>query len=613
MALQITKVIFISDQFGYRCGGSNTVNYELCLALQQIVEEDVKIYALVIYSGQEQRIEKLEKKATDLGIKIIYQSLLDEGKLSETECKEIHERIFKDADELQGAIWVGHDIFTGFHAIQMAKCTGGKSAVCIHTDYDTIEGLKGISRQGIIKENKQRRIIQGADIVFAIGPRLLERVQEVRKTDTYELIPGLSFAKENDIFNRRAIVTFGRFEGNVAKVKQVHLVLAAFGRAVAKMNNWRDYVLHVIGTPGDEEADLRRIAEKYAGRRLSINFLEYTQDREQLFDILKNNCAGLLISISEGFGLAGWEMISAGVPLILTKKSGLYDYLVDQFGYLVNGMCLPVDLKGGTMEQLCEDDIELVAEKIVTVFKNTKQLRVAARELRAELSTHTWYKMAQTFAEKLRIRTNDLGKEEIYSDTYRTRKDCIEEILNRLEREEMGNHYVIFFGGISQYLCRERAIRKLENWLRGNGNTARRLVLCYESGEAAIQRAKELDKEKMPHDGLPDDPRERMEYKEKIVEESAQKYSEDVKNQVTFVKLESSPMNYVVVVDGSLYVTLQLEKRSSEAMTMKIKNSSKQEKKSIIESMKFTLEKQKEGEGKQKLLEILGIYEKDYL
>lgn len=611
MALQMTKVVFISDQLGYRCGGSNTVNYELCLALQQIVEDGVKIYALVIRCGQEQRIKKLEERAEHLGIKIIYQNLLDEEKLSENECKEICNHVSEATGDSKDIIWIGHDIFTGFHAIQLAKRTGGKSAICIHTDYDTIEGLKGINRQGIIKENKQRKIIQRADIVFAIGPRLLERVQEVRKTDTYELIPGLSFTRENDIFNKRAIVTFGRFEGNVAKVKQVHLVLAAFGRAVAIMDNWRDYVLHVIGTPGDKEADLRAIAEKYAGRRLSINFLEYTQDREQLFDILKNNCAGLLVSISEGFGLAGWEMISVGVPLILTKKSGLYDYLVDQFGYLVNGMCLPVDLKGGTKEQLCEDDIELVAEKIVTVFKNTKQLRVAARELRTELSTHTWYKMAQTFAEKLGIRTNNLGKEEIYSDTYKTRKDCIEEILNRLEREEMGNHYVIFFGGISQNLCKERAVRKLENWLKGN--VVRRLVLCYEAGEAALQRARELDRGKMPHDGLPDDLKERMEYKGKIVEESARMYSEDVKSQVTFVKLESSPMNYVVVVDGSLYVTLQLEKRSSEAMTMKIKTSSKQEKRSIIESMRFTLDKQREGEEKQKLLELLKIYEKDYL
>lgn len=45
MALMKKKIIFISDQFGYGCGGCNTINYELCLALQQIVREDVEIYS----------------------------------------------------------------------------------------------------------------------------------------------------------------------------------------------------------------------------------------------------------------------------------------------------------------------------------------------------------------------------------------------------------------------------------------------------------------------------------------------------------------------------------------------------------------------------------------
>ncbi|MCI9362543.1 MAG: glycosyltransferase family 4 protein [Hungatella sp.] len=611
MNLKAKKVIFISDQFGYRCGGCNTVNYEMCLALQQTVKEDIEICSLVINCYDKQRVENLEKKAENLGIKIVHQNIINLEEISLNEREEICTRIFACFEERVESIWVGHDIFTGSIAIDLAKYTMGRSAVCIHTDYDTIEGLKGVNHEGLVKESRQRKIILGANIVFAIGPRLMERVQEVRKTDVYELIPGMSFLKENDIFNKRAVVTFGRFEGNVAKVKQVHLVLAAFGLAVSKMNDSRDYILHVIGTPEKEEQHLRAIAQGYAKRRLSINFLEYTQNREQLFDILKNNCVGLLVSISEGFGLAGWEIISAGVPLILTKKSGLYDYLVKKFGYLVNGMCLPVDLKGGTTEELCDEDVELVAEKIVTVFRNTKQLRKSAITLRMELGEHTWYKMVQEFAEHLGLSTNNLGKIDIYSDTYKERQDCIEEILNKLEKEEFGNNYVIFFGGISQKLCSERAIKKLQNWLEGNAT--RKLVLCYESGAAALQRAKELDIDKMPQDELPNNPKERMKCKEKLVSKSINKYSINVRNQISLVKLESMPMTYVIVVDGNLFVTLLLETRSSVAMTMKIKHSSIDEKKKVIESMRFTLEKQKEGKEEKKLLELLKIYENDYL
>lgn len=62
MNLKAKKVIFISDQFGYRCGGCNTVNYEMCLALQQTVKEDIEICSLVINCYDKQRVENLEKR-----------------------------------------------------------------------------------------------------------------------------------------------------------------------------------------------------------------------------------------------------------------------------------------------------------------------------------------------------------------------------------------------------------------------------------------------------------------------------------------------------------------------------------------------------------------------
>lgn len=321
-------IIFVSDQFGYRCGGSNTVNIELCIALRQIIKTKDEIISLVLNCNENHRVAELERKAKGLCIKIVHFNLLDKDKkMEKIDCEEICRRIFIEKSEKKNSVWIGHDIFTGNYAIQLSNYSGGMSVACIHTDYDTIEGLKGSEGKGIEKESKQRDIILNADKVFAVGPRLMERVQEVGKTEVCELIPGISVFPEEDLQNKRAIITYGRFDGNVALIKQVQLVLASFGRAVAIMNNNRDYVLHIIGTPGPgEEKRLREIAEEYAsGRKLSINFLNYTQDRRKLFSCLKNNCAGLMVSISEGFGLTGWEMISAGIPLILTKK---VDYMI---------------------------------------------------------------------------------------------------------------------------------------------------------------------------------------------------------------------------------------------------------------------------------------------
>ena len=599
------KVIFISDQFGYRCGGSNTVNYELCMALRQITNKDNEIISLVLNCNEKDRVGELEQRAKNIDVEIIHQNVYDNNKnITREECEEICSRIFFRESDRSNSVWIGHDIFTGEQAILLSKYSGGMSVICIHTDYDTIEGLKGSKGNGIVKESKQRKIILNADKVFAIGPRLLERVKEVGKSEVYEMIPGISLFPENDLQNKRAIITFGRFEGTIAQIKQIELVLAAFGKAVDIMNNNRDYVLHIIGTPGvNDQMRLRKIAEKYASRKLSINFLEYTQDRKKLFSCLKNNCAGLMVSISEGFGLTGWEMISAGIPLILTKKSGLYDYLLKEFGYMVNGMCLPVDLKGSSTEKICEEDVNVVAEKIVTVFRNTDQLKSVAKELRDHVKVETWHNAAGKLAKEIGVSTMDFGITDIYSETYKTRQACIEEILNGLEIGEMEYRNLIFFGGISSALCEERLIRKLEHWLKGDPK--RRLFLCYETGNAAAERAKELDEKKLPEDGLPSDPEKRMAAKERQVEESIGQYHESVQTQIKLIQIENSLMTYVIILDQNIYFTLLLETRSSEMMTMKIKEDSLEERRKIIESIQYVFNKQKVGKYETELLELI--------
>jgi len=599
-------VIFISDQFGYRSGGSNTVNIELCIALKQIARGEDEIVSLVINCEDGCRIKALEERAQELRIQLVHQNIL-EKEISEKECDEICRRIFgyENEEGWKNAVWIGHDIFTGHHAIRLARFTKSISVAVIHTDYDTIEGLKGVNNQGFVKEGNQRWIIEQADKVFAVGPRLMERVREIRESEIYELIPGLSFFQENQIFNNRAIITYGRFEETVAQVKQVRLVLAAFGRAVDIMNNNRDYVLHIIGTADrEEEKRLRGIAEEYAnGRRLSINFLNYTQDRKRLYSYLKNNCAGLMVSISEGFGMTGWEMISAGIPLILTKKSGLYDYLVSRFGFRMNGLCLPVDLKGSSDQHLCREDVETVAGRIVTVFRNTKELREAASELKELLRDDTWYKAAERLAGGIGLPIENSGSAQIYSATYRTRKACIEELLNELELRPDKRRFLIFFGGISSALCRERAIRKIDRWLQEDPK--RKLFLCYESGNAASERAKDLDARKLPQDGLPGDPKERMIAKEKMVVESVKRYSQQVQRRIVLIRLENQPLTYSIVSGRDIYFTVLLETRSSESMTMKIRDDSTAEKRKIIASMEYIIQKQKTGGEEEELLDIL--------
>jgi len=93
------SVIFMDNRFGYQKGGCSTFNYELYLALRQII-------------------------MTDAECRHVLSAVCSRLAVSEELCQ----------DQM---IWVWHDIFTGEYAIRMADYGGGRSVVCIHTDYNT--------------------------------------------------------------------------------------------------------------------------------------------------------------------------------------------------------------------------------------------------------------------------------------------------------------------------------------------------------------------------------------------------------------------------------------------------------------------------------------------
>ena len=124
----------------------------------------------------------------------------------------------------------------------------------------------------------------------------------------------------NKTKNHRSIMTYGRFEGNISKVKQSDLACAAFGRAVSMIESPKDYVLQIFGA-NKNECNADEITSRFANKKVSVNINPYSEDRTELFKALQNNCAFMMLSLSEGFGLAAWEAIAAEVPIIITKTS----------------------------------------------------------------------------------------------------------------------------------------------------------------------------------------------------------------------------------------------------------------------------------------------------
>ena len=95
-----------------------------------------------------------------------------------------------------------------------------------------------------------------------------------------------------------------------------------------------------------EEQALKGLMRKETGRQIPVNATVYTDDRQKLYVALADNEVALMLAWHEGFGLVGWEAIAAGVPLVLSKRTGLYK-LLSSLDDPVGAACVSVvDVEG---------------------------------------------------------------------------------------------------------------------------------------------------------------------------------------------------------------------------------------------------------------------------
>lgn len=604
-----TGLVFITDAWGTRYGGINSFNKDLCVAMGYVLSNNTKVICLILGDiDEDAKIDALQQNV----YLVSYNKRCHE--IQEDDYSRIISRISNEIKACNLVLCIGHDIFTGKIAINLSNVLGIKSAIIVHTDYIVIEGLKEKSDGGSTKELEQRDIIEKANFVFAVGPRLQERVLEIRDENAFEIIPGLAEISPNTTKNHRTIMTYGRFEGSIAPVKLNDLACAAFGRAVAMVQSQKDYVLQIFGAKLEDSGKVSEIAKRFAGKRVSVNVNAYTEDRAELFKALQNNCAFMMLSISEGFGLSAWEAIAAEVPLIITKNSGLYDFLYRELGYLINGLCLPVNITGvfyinsiDKSKKEC-DDIENVAKKLREVLIQPDRLKSSAKLLKESLKKYTWERTAITIANACNLTNISLDSlsysEDFYDVIYRNRKICMDYIFQKVRDRQIKKH-IVFFGGISNRLCKEDAINEFTNLLLNLSNVE--IYFCYEKGEVALRRAAELNPKMLPKDDLSQDPMRRMNMKAKKIEDSYNYYLDEIKERVHYIPLSKAPNTYFIILDDDIYFSLLLETRSTNSTTIKIKNNpeAKEERIKMLDHMEFILNETSNNIHVKKLLRIV--------
>jgi len=631
-------IIFVSDYWGSQKGGVNVVNFELCSAMGYIVTGSTKVAGLVIGSGcTDKQIEEAEESNVTLirhipesERELNYQKILKKVSLS------LHIRDNTN-DEL---IWVGHDIHTGKHALKLKKLSErivarSQFSLIIHTLYGQTEQYKKYrDREG--KLNAQMCLLDKADKIFCIGPilkRRLETEYHVKKTVT-ELIPGITRFDESCRRDLH-VFTYGSVIDGTNRQKDWEAVCWGLAGALKKLGGAyygeynsiiicgfsKDLAEDKLGRKGEELE--QRILEK-TGISLQLKLKHYKTDRRDLFKSLQESNLFVLNSEFESFSLGAWEAISARVPVIITKTSGVYQYLEKRFGYLTNGLCGVIDRSkvvvntindGRSPEQI---RIDLLSEVIANIIENLPKMQYATRFLRDNLKDCTWSRMAMVMAKALEVKYGSeftvSDENNFYENTYSKRETVFDIFERRIRRTEIHKH-IILFGGIASRLISEDFIQGLLELLCSEEGEEVHIYYCYEA-EAAILQREEMralegsdNKNESEREQARKESREKFRKKADKIARIKQLYREKYKiykkahcdtlpdidqmlDRIHIIALNKSPVFYFNFIDDNVYVGFKYETRSSINTTIEIndKTAGLAERVRILNHMSFILD-----------------------
>ena len=394
--------VFIIDDWGYSKGGINVFNKLLCEAMSRLA------HSKVVCVVQNVSADK-ERQTTENGIEILYIS--KENNNEKIIAKKIKNITCKDSK----IIFVGHDVQTGKMAIKCKKRFLNSKCIIIHhmayAEYYPILNMDYEVSEA--KENLQREVLQQADMVFANGVTLEKSAQDIvgDEVPVFRIYPGVSEVEpRKNINNTFKVVTFGRIEQgkglkkNNTIIKETYLALAAWANFTKKYCREEETTMKICGKNGDDnpvDKEMEELLKQYSDKVYAVSIVPYMENRKQLLTKLSELSLCLVLSLREGFGLTALEAVSAGVPLIVSKRSGFYKSLEE---LRLDNYVYGVDIQGKRDYPYYSDtDLENTSNAIYSVFRYQQDAKNKTIELRERLKNcgFTWEQCAKTIIEKV--------------------------------------------------------------------------------------------------------------------------------------------------------------------------------------------------------------------
>ena len=235
-------------------------------------------------------------------------------------------------------IVVGHGVKLGRQvqfirdSAQFPNC---KWVQVVHTAPEDLSRYKCYSdpiSKGETKHKSEVELCKLADLVVPVGPKLKEAYTSYLQRcktdqDVLTITPGLFQREFGELVTKQdpnedgefKVLLFGRGDDEDFELKGYNIAAKAF--TDQRLKN-KPYHLIFVGAPEGKQEEVREKLLQRGIAEAQLTVRKFIQSRDRLKDLLCEADLAIMPSKSEGFGLVALEALSAGLPILVSSRSG---------------------------------------------------------------------------------------------------------------------------------------------------------------------------------------------------------------------------------------------------------------------------------------------------
>ncbi|MEV8374729.1 glycosyltransferase family 4 protein [Kribbella sp. NPDC056861] len=285
----------------------------------------------------------------------------------------------------QADVIVGHDRVTGHIAWLYARKFGTAALVhLVHTAPAEIEPYKGSADAAARVEAREAYtadLAGQADVVAGVGPRLTRYATHLLDDgyggrNVLRLDPGLDpdpLDRVRQIPVRPNVMVLGR-TGDL-ELKGLDIAAGAVAALQARPDRPAP-VLFVRGAPAEQCEQVRAALTGLSGlARGRVDVRPFCQDGMAVRRDLRRAALCLMPSRAEGFGLAAWEALAVGTPILVSAHSGLAELLREYLGSAADNMIVDITDDPGRDARKWSQAVQRVLDDLPTAFAETHRIQ----------------------------------------------------------------------------------------------------------------------------------------------------------------------------------------------------------------------------------------------